>query len=124
MGVPRFLLDENLSPVVAAGLRRRGIDAVAVAGSPLAGSTDPEIWKTALEQGRTLVTYDVADFSALLDRAIRALAPIPPLVLVDARSIPSEDFPVLVAALAQLARRLAAGDADARAGLFLGRPRR
>jgi predicted nuclease of predicted toxin-antitoxin system len=117
----RLLLDEHLSPVVADGLRRRGIDALAVAASPLAGGTDPEIWAAALRERRTIVTFDVADFVALLDRSIRAGAPSPPLVLVDSRSLPPEDFAGLVDALAALSARLASGRADARGGLFLRR---
>jgi len=121
VGAPRFLLDEHLSPVVAAGLKRRGVDATAIAGSDLAGSPDPEIWEAALAQDRVLVTYDAADFAALLDRSIRAGAPNPGLVLVDARTIPPEDFGALVDALAALSRRLSSGESDARSGLFLRR---
>jgi predicted nuclease of predicted toxin-antitoxin system len=54
----RLLLDENLSPNLAARLRTRGHDAVHVKDVHLAGAHDAVIMLWAAEQGRTVVTHD------------------------------------------------------------------
>jgi predicted nuclease of predicted toxin-antitoxin system len=61
------MLDEDMSARVAAGLRRRGIDAVSVheLGRANAAVSDEEQLITAAGTGRVLVTYNRADFQAL-----------------------------------------------------------
>jgi predicted nuclease of predicted toxin-antitoxin system len=63
----RFLLDEDVSAPVAAGLRARGIDAVSVyeIGRSNQRISDPEQLQFAVEQGRVLVTYNRGDFQVL-----------------------------------------------------------
>ena len=62
----RFLLDEMLSPEIARQLRRRGIDADAVAARPdLVGRSDDHVLAVAATEGRCLVTANIADFAAL-----------------------------------------------------------
>jgi hypothetical protein len=62
----RFLLDEMLSPEIARQLRRRGIDADAVAARPdLVGRADDHVLETATKETRCLVTANIADFAAL-----------------------------------------------------------
>ena len=63
----RFLLDEDMSDRVAAGLRERGIDAVSVHEIDRANQRipDEEQLAYAAEQGRVLVTYNRADYQAL-----------------------------------------------------------
>jgi hypothetical protein len=62
----RLLLDEHLSPAIAAALRGHGHDAEAVAErSELRGLADDLIWAIARTEGRTVVTMDAADFLRL-----------------------------------------------------------
>jgi predicted nuclease of predicted toxin-antitoxin system len=63
----RLLLDEDLSPRVAEGLRRRGVDAVSVYEIERANRriADADQLAFAAEAGRALVTYNRADYQAL-----------------------------------------------------------
>jgi predicted nuclease of predicted toxin-antitoxin system len=61
----RFLLDEDMSPRVAAGLRQEGIDAVSVHDLGRTGLSDDDQLAFAAEHDRVLVTYNRADFQAL-----------------------------------------------------------
>ena len=57
------LLDEMFPPSVAEGLRRLGIDAVAIQEIPsIRGLADPDVFVAAQLEGRCLVTENVADF--------------------------------------------------------------
>jgi predicted nuclease of predicted toxin-antitoxin system len=59
----RLLLDEMFPPSVAEGLRRRGIDAVAIQETPsMRGLPDPEVFVAAQLDERCLVTENVPDF--------------------------------------------------------------
>ena len=61
-----LLLDEMLSGAIAAQLRARDLDLVAVVESPrLVGTPDEELLAHAAEQERVLVTANVADFAAI-----------------------------------------------------------
>lgn len=61
----RFLVDANLSPVVASALQTGGHDAVHVADLGLLQSDDDRILDEARDDDRVIVTAD-ADFGALL----------------------------------------------------------
>jgi predicted nuclease of predicted toxin-antitoxin system len=63
----RYLLDEDISPAVAEGLRRRSIDAVSVhdLGRANQGVADATWLEEAATDGRVVVTYNQADFQAL-----------------------------------------------------------
>ena len=62
----KALLDEQLSPQIAARLRDRGHDVEAVAGrTDLVGSTDREALELAVQEGRAVVTNNVKDFRPL-----------------------------------------------------------
>ena len=61
----RFVIDANLSPVVAEGLRAGGHDAVHVADIGLLTASDEVILAAAAEDNRVIVSAD-ADFAALL----------------------------------------------------------
>ena len=61
----RLLLDEMYPPVVAEQLRARGHDVVSVHDAGyrrLEGAPDEEVHTAALDEGRVLVTENVADF--------------------------------------------------------------
>lgn len=61
----RFLLDENVSPLVATHLVEAGHDAVHVRSLGLQRDADPVIMDRALVEGRILVSGDT-DFGQLL----------------------------------------------------------
>ena len=62
-----LLLDEMFPPVVAAELRERGHDVIAVAADPeLRALTDVELCTLARRDGRRIVTENVKDFRRLL----------------------------------------------------------
>lgn len=54
----RFHLDEHVSPAVAEGLRRRGVDVTTTQEIGLRGSQDSDHLAFALSQQRVLVTHD------------------------------------------------------------------
>jgi predicted nuclease of predicted toxin-antitoxin system len=63
----RFLLDEDMSPRVAEGLRARGVDAISVheVGRGNRRVPDEEQLRYAADHNRVLVTYNRSDFEAL-----------------------------------------------------------
>ncbi len=63
----RALLDEHFPVAIAAGLRARGEDAVAVQERPeLLGADDAALLAAAARDGRAIVTEDRVDFGRLL----------------------------------------------------------
>jgi predicted nuclease of predicted toxin-antitoxin system len=102
----RLLLDEHLSTRVAALLRGRGHDAVAMAERPdLIGRSDSELWNVARQEPRALVTQDLRDFLPLAAAASVEVDAPTTLVLVSVRAFPRslDGTGRLVAALAALA---------------------
>jgi len=61
----RLLVDANLSPKVAAGLREAGFEAMHVADLDLLTATDDQIFDQAVDDGFVVVTAD-SDFGMLL----------------------------------------------------------
>lgn len=61
----RFLLDEDMPPAVAEGLRQLGGDALSVHEEQRTGLADEEQLRHATELGRVLVTYNREDFRVL-----------------------------------------------------------
>ena len=78
----RFLVDQNLSPLVAAHLRDAGHDAIHTGDRELATAADAEILDVAAAEVRVVVSADT-DFGTLL--AQRA-ASHPSVVLIRLRS--------------------------------------
>lgn len=85
----RLLLDEMHAPVVAAVLRERGHDVVAVVEQDaLRSLTDEELFVWAVEHGRRIVTENVKDFAPLLRRAAELGGPTATLLLTSSRAFP------------------------------------
>ncbi len=108
----RFLLDEHISPLVAARLRALGHEAVAVAErESMRGGSDDRIREAAAAEDRVLVTYDVRDFGSLGARIAAAGEPHPGIILVSSRR-----FPPSVANVGRVADALHALAISTRAG--------
>jgi len=62
----KALLDEQLSPQIAALLRHRGLDVEAVAERlDLVGRSDALIFEAACREGRAVITNNIKDFRPL-----------------------------------------------------------
>ena len=62
----RAILDEQLSPQIAALLRKAGYDVDAVADrEDLAGRSDRNIFEVASSEGRAVITNNIKDFRPL-----------------------------------------------------------
>lgn len=85
----RLLLDEMFSPKIAAALRDRGHDVLAVAERPdLRTRTDPELAAWAARKERWLVTENVKDFRPIMLTAAQTGAAVPGLLFTSSRSFP------------------------------------
>jgi hypothetical protein len=97
-----LLLDEMLSPAIAADLNSRGIDCRAVAADPaLRAHSDLEILEATLRENRVLVTNNVADFESLRRAWEAAGREVPGLIYTSDLA-----FPRTKAYLARLAAAL------------------
>lgn len=86
-GAPALLLDEMFSPAIAAQLRARGHDVIAVAAEPtLRALSDAELYAWAGSNGRRLVTENAKDFRPLLQRADSSTGAA--LLLTSSRTFP------------------------------------
>ena len=84
-----LLLDEMHAPVVAATLRARGEDVLAVAEQDeLRALTDEELFRWAGEHNRRIVTENVKDFAPLLRRAEELRHQVTPLLFTSSRTFP------------------------------------
>ena len=85
----KLLLDEMWSPAIAAALRERGHDVVAVAErADLRGTPDDVIFSEALADGRAIVTENIVDYRPLASEALRAGRAAPTLVFTSNRAYP------------------------------------
>lgn len=100
----RLLLDEQMSPQVAAGLRALGHDAVGVVEAGLRSADDAAVWRHAAEEGRAVVTYNLDDFVALASEAYENGSHHHGLILVSTRTLPTSDIGGLIRSLGRLVR--------------------
>ena len=98
----KLLLDEQISGKVAERLREQGRDVIAAtAGPALRGLGDPDLFEVAQAQGRALVTYNRADFEAIIREYAEAGSEHHGLVIVHPTRFPSWEFTRLTRALAE-----------------------
>jgi predicted nuclease of predicted toxin-antitoxin system len=99
----KLLLDEQISGKVAERLRGHGYDAIAVTADPsLRGLSDPDLFEVAQRQGRTLVTYNRADFEAIIHEYAATDKEHHGLIIVHPTRFPNREFARLVKALTAL----------------------
>ena len=101
---PAFLLDENIDPVLADGLRQEGLEARSVRELNLLGATDQRIMEITIEHGYILVTRDIRDFLSLVG-LYRGVGRSIPGVLLVPLSIPQSDPGALIGAVMQWIER-------------------
>ena len=85
----RLLLDEMFSAAIAAGLRERGHDLIAVADRPdLRAKSDEEKFAWASAEARWLLTENVKDFRPIMLRALPGGPPGCGLLFTSGRAFP------------------------------------
>jgi predicted nuclease of predicted toxin-antitoxin system len=103
----KLLLDANLSPKIAEGLRQAGFDAVHVEDLDLLTATDDEIFDGSVEDQFVVITAD-SDFATLL--ALRRATSPSVVHLRHLAELPPDDhIALLVANLPTIARDLERG---------------
>jgi predicted nuclease of predicted toxin-antitoxin system len=109
----RLLLDEHLSPAIAAQLRGRGHDVVSAAEAGLAGIDDPQVLSSAALDRRAVVTNNIQDFRPLHAAHLTMSTIHYGIVLVPTGkySLRRDQLGQLVTALDQLLARLTTDDA-------------
>lgn len=113
--MPSLLLDEQISPAVAEGLRRRHdklsvLSLVEWEGGRFLGQNDDVILKEAAAQKLTLVSYDRKTLPPLLKMWAEAGQDHGGVIFVDEKTIPTSDFGGLIRALQSLAAESAKWD--------------
>jgi predicted nuclease of predicted toxin-antitoxin system len=103
----KLLVDANLSPTVAAGLREAGFDAIHVADLNLVTATDDVIFDRAVQVGRVVITVD-SDFGMLLVLR-RATSPSVVHLRHVAELLPEDHLALLVANLPKITEDLERG---------------
>jgi NAD(P)-dependent dehydrogenase (short-subunit alcohol dehydrogenase family) len=99
----KLLLDEQISGEVAERLRKQGHDVIAVTAEPaLRGLSDPDLFEVAQAQERAVVTYNRADFEAIVRERAEANQEHHGLVIVHPTRFPSWEFARVAKALAKL----------------------
>lgn len=103
----KFLIDNNLSPLLAEGLKAAGHDVVHLRDLGMQAAPDPAVLQRAQVDERVLVSADT-DFGGLLSRS-RATGPSVLLIRRLAGRRAAEQSAIILANLDQIAEDLAAG---------------
>lgn len=104
----KFYLDEDLSPEIAARLRKRGIDAVSAFEAGNVQLSDREQLAYAAQAGRCVVSRNARHFVLLAHEAVRRQQPHAGIVLCPP-SIRGFEIGTVVDALARLAKQFPHG---------------
>jgi PIN like domain len=110
-----LLLDEHLSPKIAAGLRRMNLP-IAIhsmnewKGGRFLGRTDAECLAEAAQHGFTFVTYDCRTIPTLLKAWREQGRSHAGILYIDQKTISSDDIGSLVRALAWVVREFGGMD--------------
>ena len=108
----KLLLDEMWAPAIAAALRDRGHDVVAVAERrDLRGMPDAAIVEAAQAEGWVIVTENVVDYRPLAADAMRAGRDSPAIIYTSNRAYPRANRRTAGRLVAALDALLAARDA-------------
>ena len=99
-----YLLDENISSVIAEQISRKNPQVSVQSvfrwrGGAFIGQSDGRLFRTAAQEGLTLVTYDLRTIPALLSEMAADGENHAGVVFVDDASIRGSDFGGLVTAL-------------------------
>jgi hypothetical protein len=113
--MPRFLLDEQISPAIARGLRRQSAARTVLAlaeweDGRFLGASDELILSAAAAQKLILVTYDRRTIPPLLKNWAEAGRSHGGVVFGDEKTVPASDIGGLMRALLQLAQASARWD--------------
>lgn len=100
----KFYLDEDISPRVAALLRKNGIDAVSAHDIGMMGASDQDQLAEAVARGCALVTRNRDDFITLTVRFFEDFKPHHGVVIVS-HGIPGSNFNLLARRLKTCARK-------------------
>ncbi|BBX73390.1 DUF5615 family PIN-like protein [Mycobacterium shinjukuense] len=102
----KALLDEQLSPHIAALLRQAGYGVLAVADrDDLIGCSDRTVLEVASDEGRALVTNNIKDFRPLVAERLAQGRTHPGLILLpSARARTRSAVPALAAAIEAILR--------------------
>ncbi len=103
----KFLIDNNLSPLLAEGLKAAGHDAAHLRDLGMQAASDPAVLQRAQLDERVLVSADT-DFGGLLSRS-RATGPSVLLIRRLAGRRAAEQSAIILANLDQVAEDLTAG---------------
>jgi hypothetical protein len=83
----RFLADENFNNQIVRGVLRQNpdVDIVRVQDVDLSGADDPTVLAWAAQEGRIVLTHDVATMTTFAYQRIQARLPMPGLFEVNRR---------------------------------------
>lgn len=115
----RLLLNEQISPAVAAELRRKGYDVVSASDLGTRGANDWQQLSAAASARRALVTYNIADFQRLLVEWARKGHAHSGIIFVSEKTIPQRSLGPLVLALGRLLDEFPTDEALANQGIYL-----
>lgn len=100
----KLYLDEDISPMVAELLRKKGVDAVSAHEKDMKGASDEAQLITAVYEKRVMVTRNRNDFIALTVLFFQDLKPHYGLIIVP-HSIAGSNFNLLANLLAKYAEK-------------------
>jgi predicted nuclease of predicted toxin-antitoxin system len=104
----KFYVDEDLTPAIATGLRRKGVDAVSAHEVGNVGIGDEEQLEFATRRGRCLVSRNARDFGSLGRDAVAQRRPHAGIILCPP-SLRGADVGAVVAALVKVADQYSRG---------------